>query len=82
MAYGSFVKKHEGNITLVGCWAHARRNFYEAREQAPQRGGWILRRIGRLYRIEENLRRGKVGPNTRRCAHESESSQSAPFTSF
>jgi hypothetical protein len=42
-AYASFVKKHERNITLTGCWAHLRRNFYEAREQAPQRCGWILR---------------------------------------
>ena len=44
----------------------ARRNFYEAREQAPQRCGWILRQIGHLYRIEEDLRGGAAGP--RKCA--------------
>jgi Transposase IS66 family len=36
VAYRSLVKKHEGNITLAGCWAHPRRNFYEARG-APRR---------------------------------------------
>ena len=53
------------NITLAGCWAHARGNFYEAREQAPQRCGWILRQIGHLYRIEDNLRRSGAGPRKR-----------------
>jgi transposase len=73
VAYGSFVKKHQGHITLAGCWAHARRNFYEAREQAPQRCGWILRQIGHLYRIEENLRRSKAGPNKRAAVRMSQS---------
>jgi transposase len=57
LSYGSFVKKHPRTIRLAGCWAHTRRNFYEEREQAPQRCGWILRQIAHLYRIEENLSR-------------------------
>jgi transposase len=65
VVYGSFVKKHERNITLAGCWAHVRRNFYEAREQAPQRCAWILRQIGHLYRIEDTRRRGQLGPSKR-----------------
>ena len=73
VAYGSFVKKHERNITLAGCWAHARRNFYEAREQAPQRCGWILRQIAHLYRIEENLRRSQAGPRKRAAVRMSQS---------
>ena len=73
VAYGSFVKKHERNITLAGCWAHVRRNFYEAREQAPQRCGWILRQIGHLYRIEENLRRSQAGPRKRVAVRMSQS---------
>jgi transposase len=76
LAYGSFVKKHPRNIRLAGCWAHARRNFYEAREQAPQRCGWILRQIGHLYRIEENLRRSQAGPKLRAAVR---SSQSRPI---
>jgi transposase len=73
VAYGSFVKKHHRNITLAGCWAHVRRNFYEAREQAPQRCGWILRQIGHLYRIEENLRRSRTGPRKRAAVRISQS---------
>ncbi len=76
LAYGSFVKKHPRNIRLAGCWAHARRNFYEAREQAPQRCGWILRQIAHLYRIEENLRRSQPGPKLRAAVR---SSQSRPI---
>ena len=73
VAYGSFVKKHKHKITLAGCWAHARRNFYEAREQAPQRCGWILRQIGHLYRIEDNLRCTKAGPRKRAAVRMSQS---------
>ena len=73
VAYGSFVKKHARKITLAGCWAHARRNFYEAREQAPQRCGWILRQIAHLYRIEENLRRSQAGPRKRAAVRMSQS---------
>ena len=73
VAYASFVKKHERNITLAGCWAHVRRNFYEAREQAPQRCGWILRQIGHLYRIEDTLRRSRAGPKKRAAVRMSQS---------
>ena len=73
VAYASFVRKHEGKITLAGCWAHVRRNFYEAREQTPQRCGWILRQIGHLHRIEEDLRRSQAGPNKRAAVRMSQS---------
>ena len=73
VAYASFVKNHARQITLAGCWAHARRNFYEAREQAPQRCGWILRQIAHLYRIEENLRRSGAGPRKRAAVRLSQS---------
>lgn len=73
VAYGSFVKNHAHQMTLAGCWAHTRRNFYEAREQAPQRCGWILRQIAHLYRIEENLRRHRAGLNTRAAVRRSQS---------
>jgi hypothetical protein len=43
VAYATFVRKDPCNITLAGCWAHVRRNFSAAREQAPQRCGSILR---------------------------------------
>lgn len=41
---------------MLGCWAHARRGFFEGKEQAPGAAGWILNQIGWLYRWEEELR--------------------------
>lgn len=36
--------------------AHIRRDIYEARQEAPQRAGWLLRQIQHLYQIEKALR--------------------------
>ena len=69
-AYPAFAKEKE--IQLFGCWAHARRGFFEAKESAPQMAGWILRQIGWLYRWEEELRQKQAGPVARvifRAAH-------------
>ena len=72
-AYSSFARQAAGSITLAGCWAHARRKFYEAKEQAPRQAGFILRQIGHLYRIEERLRKQKAGPALRQAVRSSES---------
>src|SRR3984893_908052 len=47
-------------VLLAGCWAHARRGFYEALDHAPKEAGWILIQIGHLYAIERNLRRQRA----------------------
>jgi hypothetical protein len=73
-AYDSFVNKRPGGaITLAGCWAHARRGFVEASEQAPRQAGLILLLIRNLYRIEAKLRRQKSGPALRRVRRGAES---------
>jgi transposase len=48
----------EPGITLVGCWAHARRKFYEAVQASSKAGAAHegLKRINELYRIERELR--------------------------
>ncbi|HJZ56567.1 MAG TPA: IS66 family transposase [Gemmataceae bacterium] len=38
--------------TEVGCWAHARRKFYDARASDPARAHEALARIRRLYDVE------------------------------
>jgi transposase len=63
-AYPAFAKVQMG-LKLFGCWAHARRGFFESKEQAPQVAGWILKQIGRLYRWEEQLRQSRAGPAAR-----------------
>jgi transposase len=72
-AYPCFAEDRDGAIILAGCWAHARRGFYEAREQSPKVSGWFLRQIQNLYRIESALRDKKAGPALREAvrAHQS-----------
>lgn len=62
--YASFAR-HKEHIQLAACWAHARRKFYQAREQDPLVAHWLLRQIGHLYDIERNLRRSRSGPQLR-----------------
>lgn len=58
--YGAFVDRREQEITLAGCWAHVRRKFHDALEQAPRTAGWLLRQLQHLYRIEAQLREQRV----------------------
>lgn len=64
-AYGAFAQTRAGAITLAGCWAHARRKFHEAIEQAPRQAGWIMRQIQHLYHVERELRQRRAGPQLR-----------------
>jgi transposase len=64
-AYDAFARTRNGAVTLVSCMAHIRRGFYEAKEQAPQRAGWLLRQIQHLYALEKTLRETKTGPALR-----------------
>lgn len=63
-AYPCFAKVKKG-IDLMGCWAHARRMFVEAIEQAPRKAGWIIWQIKRLYEWEAELRHCRAGPKLR-----------------
>lgn len=71
-AYPAFAKDKAG-VKLFGCWAHARRGFFEAKEQAPQIAGWLLHQIGILYEWEEQLRESRAGPNEREALRASHS---------
>jgi transposase len=77
-AYPAFVRAHNLRagaeaITLVGCWAHARRPIWEARDSAPRTLGWVLRQIGHLYKIEEQLRVNRAGPALRQAVRAAQS---------
>jgi hypothetical protein len=72
-AYGCFAESRNGEIDLAGCYAHVRRKFYEALEQAPQTAGWLLRQIAHLYKTEEKLRLGRAGPRLREAVRATES---------
>ena len=49
-------------LILAGCWAHVRRGFFEALDQAPKEAGWVLLQIGHLYNVERELRHQRAGP--------------------
>lgn len=51
-AYASFAARHDA-VTPLGCWAHARRPFHEALQEAPVQAGFVLRLIGQLYHYEK-----------------------------
>lgn len=74
-AYDSFAQRQDRpqrRVKLAGCAAHARRKFVEAKEQAPQMAGWILKQFQNLYAIEERLRKRREGPKKREAARASE----------
>jgi transposase len=46
----------ELGLVRAGCWAHARRHFYDARNSAPALVAEALARIGRLYAVEKEIK--------------------------
>ena len=63
-AYETYRKQRE-DIELIGCWAHVRRKFFEAKDHKPKLTAWFLRQIQNLYQIETQLRERRVGPAER-----------------
>ena len=64
-AYESLAKAR-GDLTLIGCWAHARRGFHEALAET-RLAAWFVRQIGQLYAVEKKLRQQKAGPALRQA---------------
>ena len=69
-AYPAFAKD-KAEVILLGCWAHARRNFFEAQSQAPRVAGWFLNQTRLLYRWEDELRQSRAGPVVRQVKRSS-----------
>ena len=53
-AYDHF--EHRSGITLLGCFAHARRYFEKALNQDEERATWMLTAIQKLYQLEKEAR--------------------------
>jgi len=62
--YESLARERGGELTLIGCWAHARRGFYEALGEG-RAAAWIVGQIGLLYAVEKTLREQPAGPQLR-----------------
>jgi transposase len=46
-----------GVVGEVGCWAHCRRNFFEAKESDPARAHLVLARVRQLYDVEKKAKK-------------------------
>jgi len=55
-AYESVVLESAGRIIPVGCWAHARREFFDARLNQGYEAHYVLSLVGQLYDIEDEVR--------------------------
>jgi transposase len=62
--YESLARERGEELILIGCWAHARRGFYEALGEGRS-AAWIVGQIGLLYAVEKALREQKAGPQLR-----------------
>jgi len=62
--YESLARERNGDLTLIGCWAHVRRGFHEALPEG-RLAAWIVGQIGLLYGVEKHLRQQKAGPQLR-----------------
>jgi hypothetical protein len=63
----SCYAKSNADIILMGCWAHARRKFDEAKLESPRLAAWFLRQIGLLYDVERRARDEHAGPALRQA---------------
>ena len=58
--YDGIYTGSAGKIIEVGCWAHARRKFFEAKETASQPAHEALARIGQLYALERQAQEAEL----------------------
>lgn len=62
--YESLARERGGDLTLIGCWSHARRGVHEALGEG-RAAAWLVGQIGQLYAVEKHLREHKAGPRLR-----------------
>lgn len=54
--YAGYNPLYQAGATHVGCWMHARRYFFEAKDNDPARAHEALARIRELYAIEAEIK--------------------------
>jgi transposase len=70
-SYESVVSDSAGRIIPVGCWAHARREFFDARLNQPREVHYVLGLVAQLYDIEDEVR--LASPDERLAARQKRS---------
>ena len=70
-AYAGYNPLYAAGATHVGCWAHARRGFFEAKDSDPLRAHEALARIRLLYAVEAQAKAKKLtGTDLAACRQE------------
>jgi transposase len=59
-AYIGYKPLYDAGATHIGCWAHTRRYFFEAKENDPARAHEAIARIRQLYSIEAEIKEQKL----------------------
>lgn len=54
-------------VTYVACWAHARQKFYESLETDPRPAVLVLKAIGEMYKVEQQVRDKGLDPEAVRA---------------
>jgi transposase len=70
-SYESVVLESASRIIPVGCWAHARREFFDARVYQPREAHYVLGLVAQLYDIEDAIR--QQSPDARLTARQEQS---------
>jgi hypothetical protein len=71
--YDHFYQEPQRGIAELGCWAHARRRFFEAQSSDLMRSTVMLAYIRLLYDVERQARDGKLSGEARRALRQEKS---------
>lgn len=63
-AYAAYARSHPA-VAWLGCWAHARRYFFEAQDERSRIARAALRLIGRMYQREREWDECKLSATER-----------------
>jgi len=64
-AYDGHALRNAGRIEHLYCWAHVRREFFDAAQAGCRRAAIVVYLIDRIYDVERELRLAKAGPALR-----------------
>jgi len=68
-AYSGYAALHgPGGAIEVGCWAHARRGFFDAKDLAPSFCLDVLKEIAKLYAVESEATARDLSPRERKAS--------------
>lgn len=65
--YAAYSRYAEAmDVTHAQCWSHMRRGFFEALNAEPQAADQALKKIGKIYEVEEDIRQRRLSGQNKR----------------